>query len=689
MPLPISVLVTALALADGSAERPAHRVAIEIRGPLALIEVERSISLEESPGPTPESVLDLALPAGGALAGWQVASEGVGPVRLVPAIEAAARADHARALADHGASPTRSALEEGTDYRLHFTIVGGRRATVRYRYTAPLGCRRGRFVLTVPGSLEAEPVPAEVTVTAPGGRLADLRLAGAQVRAGASGAVRGRAPARASWELSFAAAGTPAAPAALLAAVAAGKAASSLALGICASEQATLGPPPERVLLLIDRSRSVGPAGIVLERELARALVEALPPSVPFNAVFFDRKATALFSLARAATSEALAALEREVGPGQLENGTDLPVALRVAAEMLRLERARTWLVVITDGALSEEQTGPALLAAVAGLAPADTRALVLLARPRGDEPAGAAALAALRALPARFGGVLRTVDGTGVPAAAAEAVAAARGGGDLFALTVTAAEQRSVEAVGMLPRGGGETRIVSLGTARIPARAHLRHDGASLSLPLRAVPVAPAWMSPLARMDDKRLSWRAEGERLAAWVEPGPAAAAPASDDVERGRMDRGVVRNALALAYLPRARACYLGRPVHTAADRDLRGRLRLELTLERGEMLSAAVRGSTLGRPDIEACLRDTAFAIDVPRPMGSDAPVVAALNLRFQPSTRATARPDASAVDREIELIVGPASGSDPLDLLASPADGGKGQPPPGPRSPGVP
>jgi hypothetical protein len=152
---------------------------------------------------------------------------------------------------------------------------------------------------------------------------------------------------------------------------------------------------------------------------------------------------------------------------------------------------------------------------------------------------------------------------------------------------------------------------------------------------------------------------------------------------------MDRGVVRNALALAYLPRARACYLGRPVRTAADHDLRGRLRLELTLERGEVLAAAVRGSTLGRPDIEGCLREAAFDIEVPRPMGNDAPVVAALNLRFQPSTRATARPDASAVDRELELIVGPTSGGDPLDLLASPADGGKGEPAPRPRSPGVP
>jgi hypothetical protein len=132
---------------------------------------------------------------------------------------------------------------------------------------------------------------------------------------------------------------------------------------------------------------------------------------------------------------------------------------------------------------------------------------------------------------------------------------------------------------------------------------------------------------------------------------------------------MDRQVVHNALALAYLPRARACYLGRPVKGAADVDLRGRLRLELTLERGEMQDAVIRTSTLHRPDIEACLREAAFNLEVPRPLHRDAPVIAALNLQFQPSTPAGGTPaDASAVGREIDLLVGPPAPGDPLELL---------------------
>jgi hypothetical protein len=87
---------------------------------------------------------------------------------------------------------------------------------------------------------------------------------------------------------------------------------------------------------------------------------------------------------------------------------------------------------------------------------------------------------------------------------------------------------------------------------------------------------------------------------------------------------MDREVVRQALSLAYLPRARACYLSRSVKNLTDRDLRGRIRLELGLERGELADATVRKSTLDRPEIETCLRDAAFGVEIPRAMRNDAP-----------------------------------------------------------------
>jgi hypothetical protein len=131
---------------------------------------------------------------------------------------------------------------------------------------------------------------------------------------------------------------------------------------------------------------------------------------------------------------------------------------------------------------------------------------------------------------------------------------------------------------------------------------------------------------------------------------------------------MERDVVQRALGYAFLPRARACYLTRAIKTAADFQLKGRLRLELHLERGEMMAAAVRRSTLGRPDIEDCLREAAFAVEVPRALHSDSPVIAALNLVFRPRTEARVS-DASAGDDAIDRILGPLPPpSDPLELL---------------------
>ena len=71
----------------------------------------------------------------------------------------------------------------------------------------------------------------------------------------------------------------------------------------------------------------------------------------------------------------------------------------------------------------------------------------------------------------------------------------------------------------------------------------------------------------------------------------------------------------------------------------------------------MMAAMVRRSTLGRPDIEACLREAAFTVDVPRALHNDAPVVANLNLVFRPRTEANV-PTPRASDDAIDRILGP-------------------------------
>ena len=163
----------------------------------------------------------------------------------------------------------------------------------------------------------------------------------------------------------------------------------------------------------------------------------------------------------------------------------------------------------------------------------------------------------------------------------------------------------------------------------------------------------------------------------MAVVVLPGPATAGKPIDGVVRGRMDPTVLKNALALAFLPRARACYLSRRVAKAGDVYLHGRLKLQLDLERGELLDAVVRQSTLDNPAIEECVRRAAWAVAYPRPEHRDAPTIANVNLVFAPRTPPASPPDASATDREIELIVGPlVFPEDYRDLLGGPDGGGQ-------------
>jgi hypothetical protein len=180
-------------------------------------------------------------------------------------------------------------------------------------------------------------------------------------------------------------------------------------------------------------------------------------------------------------------------------------------------------------------------------------------------------------------------------------------------------------------------------------------------------------------------------GPGVAALVEPvvRPAASPTATDDRPRGYLERSVVRDALSLAFTPRARACYLNRSARTAADRDLSGRVRLALYLVRGEVGAARIETSTLAHPMIENCLREAAFALDVPRAYRNDDPVTAVLNLVFRPRTpeRKSGITNTS-LNAEIDLIV-EAALKDSAGPPAAPTSTPAPTPPPSPASIPVP
>jgi hypothetical protein len=635
--------------------------------------------------------LDLGLPEGAALLDWEVIDR-AGSTHLASQTEVQANAGLAAALKMRRLSLP-AAMEEGMAYRVHITpIADGEKAVLHFRYTTVVGCRSGQLVLRMPEDLEENPVPAEVTVTlAPspdGFALAEANLFGrpAELRRGAHDLImRGTTPARAAWEIAWRYArprGGFSGQVLAAAARAPRLDATSgrpkkveqyeLASLLCRDDGLAKPEFPARILLLVDRSRSVGPGGVSAERALARALVEALPPSVPFGAIPFGVEATPVFSLPRMPTREALEAFASASDPNRLENGTDVTQALARARAMLDAGGddgvGTTWVVLLTDGALPASQNAEGMSKALAGARGQNLKVLVLLVRQQGDDDAPASAVAEYVHFARKFGGLVRVIV-QGNPADAASGILAAMArGGDLLEVRLDSGKLADVLSPG---RGAS---LVFNDPARLPKdrRVHARARGfdADMHVETLPAPVKREWLDPLLDVG-KRRAWTGANTSMAIAILPSPAQTNKLSDGVVHGRMDPTVLRNALSLAFMPRARACYLSRKVAKAGDAYLRGRMKLELSIERGELHDAVVRSSTLGHPEIENCVRRAAWAVEYPRPEHRDAPTTANLNLVFQPRTAQEPAPDATPLDREIELILGPLTVTEDFtDLIES-------------------
>jgi von Willebrand factor type A domain len=689
-PIPAILLVLAVGLTQrdlSPAPDLAHRVSIRVVGPVALVEVERELLVGGERAPTHDTVVDFDLPEGAALVDWGAHDAGR-TVRFAVAAEITARADYARVLSSHHLSPAQTPADDAARVRVHLApLAAPARVLLRYRYTAPAACADGHFVLRLPPSLEENPTAAQVTV-----RFDDLpaevRLSEASVVAvpvrirpnGRASVVHATAPLRAAWEVSYTlreqgavGPGQLAAARAARRATGAERAAQVLTLGLCRPQRFPSEQAPGEVMLLIDRSRSVGAGGMSSQRVLARELLDALPPAQRFNAILFARTATQVFPIARAATIEALDALAAAADPNQLENGTDLVAALSRAADWVRAsgplpDGGSRLLVIVSDGALPESQTGQRLAGAFASVVAGDRlRVLVLLVRPAADDPVPADAVERLDKLVGRFGGAVRVLAAEDLRGVARSSLAALAQGGDLFNVRTEGRTGRALVA-GVAP-GTGFVKVLSLPIAS-GSRTQVvgEYAGTTVRASAFAASVAIEWLQPLVDTQRPR-AWAVSLPDVAAYVEAVEPRPKSSADGVARGQMDPQVLRNALALAYLPRARACYLSRRVANGGDLALRGRLRLELHLERGELEDAIIRRSSLARPEIERCVREAAFDLEYPRPMFRDAPTVAAVNLVFRPRTPEENRPDASAFDRQIDLILGPVT-FDPQKLIES-------------------
>jgi hypothetical protein len=430
------------------------------------------------------------------------------------------------------------------------------------------------------------------------------------------------------------------------------------------SRPARPAPPPAGVLVVVDRSRSVGLPGLSAERDLVRKLMEALPPTTRFDVLFFDRGTKRLFPMSRPATREAIEAFETEMVPDRLHNGTDLVAALQDAGALLRREAAgfgpRALLALVTDGALPDRQDGAALDRALGKTPGLELDVAAFAMRPPDDDPATAAARHALQAFAGARGGVAREVRTNEIDESVRAALADIGRGGDVQLVRLASDGHERVLAEALSP-GASAAGVFTLPSPRPRA---IQVDGTvrghRVAATTQRSAVAGTWLRPWSSAATAgtpaakaRLK---ETPAMVMLLEP-IVRPAPAVEPLVRGSMDRMVMRNVLSLAYMPRARACYLDRTGATRELRDLTGRVRLAIDVVRGEVERVIVESSSLNHSEIERCLREGAFAIDVPRAVRSDAPVTAILNLVFRPRTpEKKTGPDLGTVGDQIDLII---------------------------------
>src|SRR6185369_3175203 len=199
--------------------------AVDLQGPLALVQVTRTVAPAARARAECESVLDIALPERAALLSVEVGDGGRWrAVEATPTDRASQ--GYAAAQASLCTTPIRVPHDESATHRVtiaHRTGTGARPLAIRYRFSAMVDFSHGRQRLRFPASPEASPTPAEISVSCAG--IADLDVAGVRAHlpapVGARATVRGQATTRSGWEISYVPAAPPGAARAELEAAAA------------------------------------------------------------------------------------------------------------------------------------------------------------------------------------------------------------------------------------------------------------------------------------------------------------------------------------------------------------------------------------------------------------------------------------------------------------------------------------
>ena len=423
------------------------RLILRFEGAVATLTVERPLPDFGEPGKAHEAHLDIVPPEGAALVDLSLLTEGhwraltePGPLTASSSATSDAMTSpsaqaYAEALRTMGLERTPLDVDDELRFRVRVAVPahGPRPTRLRYRLACPVTVLDANHVrVTVPPDADSAPGTARLRIEAP--HLKGLRevTIGAITKQAHGPTTDATIDLRGSWEVSL----TLASPATalpvprvdgFLSVPAATDKGAPAAYSLRAQPAATLAPWPDLVVFAIDRSRSVGPAGLGVERDMLREVLDHLPRSTRVHVIFFDRKATTLYPAPRAATGELLGALDEAMRPDDLSNGSRFDVAAAAVGGFLREQAAltatpasdagagpgatsvspsnpsspSTWVIFLTDGAFGEAlPTEEALAHAFGKLGAVPGLHLAALAvRAHGDTPFPPATEKGLRAL--------------------------------------------------------------------------------------------------------------------------------------------------------------------------------------------------------------------------------------------------------------------------------------------------
>jgi Vault protein inter-alpha-trypsin domain len=424
--LALALLLGAAALSSGLAHAQAqleglevdkvreaeHALAVHIEGMLARVD-SRQVVVNEGDRDT-EVIYSFDLPADAAVVDAEVslpdgtrahsaAVDARAAFRFVPDDDGATGG-----APDIGLLRLLEVMEERrlARYELRvYPVPAGRSATVAVHWVAPVHYRDGRLSLRLPdrgGAANLVTERVELAWAAPAGAtgLRDIRSGPARLAASAgtrSGALRFHAPVAGDLVLEATPAFRPGQGLiAEIAAVPLDKGRGAVALSLLSPELAPAAAARfERLVVVVDRSRSLGTGGLAAARAIADALVGAANPDATADAVLFDRRARAVLGRLSQDRGALRAGLAKGLAAAP-ESGSDLGAALSQVGNLLRRqgpaaeapvgEVARgvsspTLIVLLTDGMLPLDLDGERARSQLGtlGLAEAKVAAVVLV----------------------------------------------------------------------------------------------------------------------------------------------------------------------------------------------------------------------------------------------------------------------------------------------------------------------